>query len=471
MIKKIFLILIIFYIHYSLNALTVNSCTPSNHLRSTANVTYTVVFTLGADLSSDDYIDITFPAGFNVATPGGGTYADDDASTDPTINSVTNSVGQTVRIDIASGGDPIVHSGSQITVTFNSIDNTATRGSYQVTVTTPAESNSGGTFTISKRPVIQNTSYYWDNDGDGEIDRVTLNFDVNVDITDAGGAGDGFDGITFSDGATIQNGDYAANNVNTVTFIIDGLALLTTYYVALTATYTTAGSDLIYDVYGTSTDSEMANGENQILADGAAPILVDAEIDNTLVIAPNTFNFLQLTFSEPMESPSFPGSGTGNQYVSDDGSGTIASGDIGGALTTAGQFDGWGIAATGNDVVAYSDSAGGMDDSNTVYRNVARTVFTIVLGGNVSDGGCIRGNTEPAGLFTPDGALEDQAGNLIDNSVTRLITVINNWTLTAPQFNSAVTDERVGQINGQIDNIIVGFSINVHIYDDEARIG
>jgi len=199
--------------------------------------------------------------------------------------------------------------------------------------------------------------------------------------------------------------------------------------------------------------------------DRCKPVLISSEID-TETEAPNTFNIVRLEFSEPILAP-----GINTSYQNSDGTVNISAGGTGGGLTVAGNFSGFGSSTGSGTIITHSNTM------NTVKATDAnKRIFIIRLGGNISGGGCIYSNSPPtfteiSGNFQPNANLRDVNGNTIDTTVTRPINVTNNWELTPPTFSQIKTDERSGQINGFIDNLIIDFDRNVQVYDALTNFG
>jgi hypothetical protein len=138
-----------------------------------------------------------------------------------------------------------------------------------------------------------------DTDGNGTVDQITITFSENVDIVDAGGAGDGLDDLTLTDGCTIANNvDYSATDVPTLT--LSNLTGCTSGDTSITptVTYATAGASTISD-HATST--EMVNGVNVVSTDGAAPIIKTVTIEDTAV-ADGLIDKITFTWSENVDT-------------------------------------------------------------------------------------------------------------------------------------------------------------------------
>ena len=211
--------------------------------------------------------------------------------------------------------------------------------------------------------------------------------------------------------------------------------------------------------------------------DRCSPVLLSATL-GTESEGDNNFNFIRFIYSEPISSPNI----TSSRKNSDNGANSIANGDIGGGLTTAGTFKGFGSAGVTGNVVTYSDSGtgttDGRDDSNTVYKTNNGTRFTIRLGGNVADAGCLRGDTIPGGAFTSLINITDHNGNQIVNdfiegavTVDYMPVITGSWILTPPNFTMIKTNEKSDLTDGYIDRLVIDFDKDVQIYDNVPNFG
>ncbi|HUT65190.1 MAG TPA: FlgD immunoglobulin-like domain containing protein [Spirochaetota bacterium] len=135
-----------------------------------------------------------------------------------------------------------------------------------------------------------------DFDENGCIDRITVQFSENVDITDAGGGGDGLDCIAVF-GYTIQNGSYGAADVSTVTLLINEGGSYDTGVTPSTS-YSTLGSSKILEA---ATPNEMLNGETENTADGAKPIMITAVFNDPDSNDIDVGDYIQIEFTEPVQ--------------------------------------------------------------------------------------------------------------------------------------------------------------------------
>ena len=304
----------------------------------------------------------------------------------------------------------------------------------------------------------------------GEIDHLQIDFSLPVRIIDNNTNADSLDCLPLNNlNYTIDKGDFTLDNIVTFDFpISDTDNASDTELTPNLPNYVWSGNSHIIAINGRF---EIKNSYSPPLTlDTARPHLLVAEIGKE-TFGVNNFNYLRLTFSEPILSPAII-----TTQKNSDGLTSLATGGIGGGLTTAGSFKGFGSFATGGNVVTYSDSgtgtAAGRDDSNTVYKDndTYGRVFTIRLGGNIADGGCIRGTVQPSGVFTAVTNIEDLSNNLIDITFTPNVSGAG-WKLATPIFTDATTDERSGRLNGFIDNVIIDFNESVQIYDNVIDFG
>lgn len=291
------IVIFLFIFSLSLKALTIVTADSNNHLRSATSVTYTISINIWSNFDPGEWFSITFPAGFDISGYTSFNYADNDPSPNPTITH--SRTGQTIYVN---NGFRTVDSGSTITISMGGIVNHNTRGAYTMTVNSNFNGSDSQTFYVSKRPVIQNTSYYTDSDNDGLVDQLVLNFDVPVNVDDSGAdTSITFGGASKPIAASVVDGTYGATSVSSLTLNLTGFTSNKTYYAALTASYSSGLNIKIYDSYGTVTDSEMANGTSSgNLVDGAAPIITDATTDD--INSNGYIDQLILTYSESVVS-------------------------------------------------------------------------------------------------------------------------------------------------------------------------
>ncbi|MDB4291120.1 hypothetical protein N9922_02790 [Cyclobacteriaceae bacterium] len=153
-------------------------------------------------------------------------------------------------------------------------------------------------YTDAALPAILSTSWQ-DTDRDGGIDRAVLTFSESVDVTD-GGSGDGFGAILVNDGGavTLDNADYAANSVTSLTLNFLGDEITGTSKSGLSITYDASGSNAIKDESGGTL--EMGDNLNSLAyVDGAAPAIIAAETEDTN--ADGRIDRIYITFSETLD--------------------------------------------------------------------------------------------------------------------------------------------------------------------------
>jgi len=131
----------------------------------------------------------------------------------------------------------------------------------------------------------------------GYIDRITVQFSENVDISDAGGGGDGLDCILVA-GYTITNGSYGAADVSTVALLINEGVSYDTGATPSTA-YSISGSSTILD--RAAAPNEMLNGETETTADGAKPIMISAVFNDPDSNDIDVGDYIQVEFTEPVQ--------------------------------------------------------------------------------------------------------------------------------------------------------------------------
>ncbi|MEQ9006962.1 MAG: hypothetical protein RLP12_03695 [Ekhidna sp.] len=157
-------------------------------------------------------------------------------------------------------------------------------------------------FLSYSQPVITNANWF-DQDSDGQIDRVTLTFDVNVDITDATPGTGVFDVILINGGAiTFDDSDYTNPNQPSLTLNFTGNQINTTDITGLTVTYQ-AGASIIVNAGGAM---EIADGEvvtnGGTYSDSAAPQITDFEYEDN--DSDGMIDRFVVSFSEALDAAS-----------------------------------------------------------------------------------------------------------------------------------------------------------------------
>ncbi|MDD5639989.1 MAG: hypothetical protein PHR47_04325, partial [Candidatus Pacebacteria bacterium] len=294
-------------------------------------------------------------------------------------------------------------------VDSNAIPNvTYTAGGLTDLADNALASNGPTATTDLAKPVIT-TSQWLDATGDGNIDRVTLTFSEQVDITDTG---DGFGAIVLGDGSTItiDNADYSALDTTTLTLNFTGDPVTGTAITGLTITYSDAGTNTILD-NAAGTPNEVANGDvSEAYTDGAKPVFVSsttADLDGN-----GTVDQVTIVYSEHVSIVDAAG----------------------------GAFDG---VTFGNSCVA---AAADYSSTDTTTSTVALT-------------GCTAGDTS----ITADPTYADGAGAIIDLSGA-LNEMANAETVTgtdgaAPAIISSAGLDATG--DGKTDSYTITFSENL----------
>jgi hypothetical protein len=131
-----------------------------------------------------------------------------------------------------------------------------------------------------------------DADGDGQIDRLTINFDKNVDIAD-GSAGDGFPQVTFGS-YTIENSDYVAAAATSLVLTLAESGSADTGDTP-NVTFTNDG-----DVTDSATSVDAVTYGPAAVTDGAGPAIKSARTATTTTV--------EVTFSEAVSDASVAGS-------------------------------------------------------------------------------------------------------------------------------------------------------------------
>jgi hypothetical protein len=156
--------------------------------------------------------------------------------------------------------------------------------------------NTGGTAEDGALPAFRSIVTD-DFDENGYIDRITVQFSENVDITDNGGGGDGLDCIAVS-GYTIQNGSYGAAGASAVTLLINEGGIYDTGVTPSTL-YSTLGSSTIQD--SAVPPNEMLDGETDTTADGAKPIMIAAVFNDPDSNDIDVGDYIEIEFTEPVQ--------------------------------------------------------------------------------------------------------------------------------------------------------------------------
>ena len=257
-------------------------------------------------------------------------------------------------------------------------------------------------------PAILSTSWQ-DTDSDGGIDRAVLTFSESIDITD-GNAGDGFGAILVNDGGavTIDNADYAASNVSSLTLNFLGDEITGTAISGLSITYDNSGSNAIKD----KSSGTLEIGDNIVslaYVDAAKPAILSAVTgDNN---ADGTVDRLTLTFSE---SVVITDGGTDNDIT--------LTGSSGSPVITAGTYGG------------------------------TSTTLTYVIGSSTADNTSL--TITPIYAVSGAGSMKDASNNEMANGET-----VTGTDGAGPAIITAVTSD--ADANGKIDQIDLTFSENV----------
>ena len=291
-------------------------------------------------------------------------------------------------------------------------------------------------------PLVISNATWNDQDGNGNIDQVVLNFSEIVDIIDGGGAADGFAAIAVNDGVavTLDNQDATANDVTTLTLNFLGDEIIGTDIVGLTATYADqAGDPAITD----QTPTEITNGTTPFAyIDGAAPVILDATWSDQDING--NIDRVTLTFSEQVDITD--GGGAGDAFsaiaVNDGAAITLDNQDVTASNVTTIFIDFSGDQITGTNIiglsVTYSDAGGG--DPAIIDNNGVETV-----------------NGDVAETYT------DGAGPAIVSAVTADVAgisgEIDQITVTfSEDIDGATLDTDAGP--GSDDFAVIGYSIS-----------
>lgn len=245
--------------------------------------------------------------------------------------------------------------------------------------------------------------------GGSTVNRLTITFNQNVDIVDAGDAGDGLDNIslTASSGTcTISSADYDATNTSTLVLTLSCSATDNTG-ITIDPTYTTAGSSTIVNTGGAN---EIVNAETVTGTDGAAPVILTSATGNTQT---PTITRLDLTFSEQVD-------------ISDAGDGFDAINLINESVGTC-------TVTTG----------ASMGDSNTTSMSLPVECTTANNTAILTDP-----EYDTAGSST----ITDNAGNEMTDSETVVSTD------AAEPYAVSVTYKDVTSVDGTVDRVDIVFS-------------
>ncbi|UCB47059.1 MAG: hypothetical protein JSV25_06495, partial [Spirochaetota bacterium] len=156
--------------------------------------------------------------------------------------------------------------------------------------------NTSGTASDGALPAFRSITTD-DINENGYIDRLQLMFSENVDISDAGGAGDGIDCINLA-GYTVTNGNYGATDVDTITLILNEGGSYDTGATPATS-YSISGSSTIMDRAGSP--NEMLNGESTTISDGAKPVMITALFNDPDLNDIDVGDYIQVGFTEAVQ--------------------------------------------------------------------------------------------------------------------------------------------------------------------------
>ena len=271
-----------------------------------------------------------------------------------------------------------------------------------------ADGDVAESYTDAALPAILSTSWQ-DTDSDGGIDRAVLTFSESVDISDGDGS-DGFGAILVNDGGavTIDNADYAASNVSSLTLNFLGDEITGTAISGLSITYDNSGSNDIKD----RSSGTLEIGDNIVslaYVDAAKPAILSAVTgDNN---ADGTVDRLTLTFSE---SVVITDGGTDNDIT--------LTGSSGSPVITAGTYGG------------------------------TSTTLTYVIGSSTADNTSL--TITPIYAVSGAGSMKDASNNEMANGET-----VTGTDGAGPAIITAVTSD--ADANGKIDQIELTFSENV----------
>jgi len=287
-----------------------------------------------------------------------------------------------------------------------------------------------------------------DNDGDGEIDRLTIVFSENVDITDPGAAGDGLPCLVVT-GYAIANQDYTLGNMGSLTIRL----------VESGTPDTDAKPDVSYtqapaaNIVSVSTAEEVADSYSfTTTSDGARPVLVAVDIRRANISGVDWWNRVLLTYSERVWCGNLaPGSGVN---ASDNATASFnPATEHGGDITAAGIIGGYGSFSGPGDVIVPTTENG---VSVTAGGSV---IFDLGRADGVTYGSIQSGTTASSGNFIPviNTGIRDSNGNSLQTTTAVSITVSNAWDLTQPTIIGAKTydidsDGRIDRVEFEASN-------------------
>jgi hypothetical protein len=198
-------------------ALTSVTDTLGNHTAS-ATTTHTVAFTTANNIPKDGKIVVTFPSGFNISGATLGTITGPNGSF---ALSVAAQIATITRSGTGSDYPP-----GAVTVPLSNIVNTATAGSYYVTVKTTEKENgtvdgptNSANFTVvssNNVPTIDYVKLYDTGGTPAEVSAMTpqVEYDARVKVTDADGLADLTTIVVKvwydADGGTPTSGEFSA---------------------------------------------------------------------------------------------------------------------------------------------------------------------------------------------------------------------------------------------------------------------
>jgi len=249
-----------------------------------------------------------------------------------------------------------------------------------------------------------------DSDYNGKVDRLTLIFSEDVNVTDSGDVPGGLPGVTLSGGYEVAADTYGGGPMGTLTLTVTELGPYDTQ-VTIAPTYV-SGDSLIEDTAGI----EVPNGNTVAGTDDAEPVIVAQETAD--LDADGFIDAVYLTFSEDIKDSTV--------FVADFsvGSGTVA-------------------------LISFLTGTGGIDD------NTGHITFT---------DGILGTGIKPDVDYT-QGSLTDLPGN----HMSTLGSVLTPTDNARPVILSAATSD--DDANGQVDRLTLTFSELVTVTDGAAGDG